>query len=65
MKLWNNESARVPLAVIGVLFVMISAVISINISRMDAQMAAAMVSGDDMDRVDTAILYATADMARH
>ncbi|MCL7476419.1 MAG: hypothetical protein M8352_10320, partial [ANME-2 cluster archaeon] len=34
------------------------------ISRMDAQMAAAMVSGDDMDGADTALLYATADLAR-
>lgn len=64
MSLWKNESARVPLAVIGVLFVMISAVISINISRLDAQMAAAMVPGDEMDGADTALLYATADLAR-
>ena len=64
MKLWENESARVPLAVIGVLFVLISAVVSINISRMDAQMAAAMTAGDDMDGADTALLYARADLAR-
>ncbi|MCK4937013.1 MAG: hypothetical protein KAR85_00215, partial [Methanosarcinales archaeon] len=60
----KNESARVPLVLIGVLFVMISAVVSINISRMDAQMAAAMVSGDDMNNADTALLYANADLAR-
>ncbi|HUV81592.1 MAG TPA: hypothetical protein VMW53_00740, partial [archaeon] len=59
---WENESARVPLAVIGILFIFISTAVSINITRMDGEMASA--AGNDVDTADTALRYAQADLAR-
>ena len=64
MGLWKNDDARVPLALIGVLFVIISAAASINLSRMDARMATAMATDTDINAADTALLYARADLAR-
>ena len=61
---WENESARVPLAVIGILFIFISTAVSINITRMDGEMASAMAAGNDVDTADTALRYAQADIAR-
>lgn len=43
---------------------MISAVVSINISRMDSQMASALAAGGEADAADAALLYAKADLAR-
>jgi len=59
---WENESARVPLAVIGILFIFISTAVSINITKMDGEMASA--AGNDVDTADTALRYAQADLAR-
>ncbi|HUW66832.1 MAG TPA: hypothetical protein VMW20_02160, partial [Candidatus Nanoarchaeia archaeon] len=61
---WENESARVPLAVIGILFIFISTAVSINITRMDGEMASAVAAGNDVDTADTALRYAQADIAR-
>ncbi len=64
MGLWKNDDARVPLALIGVLFVLISAAASLNLSKMDASMASAMATDVDISAADTALLYARADLAR-
>jgi hypothetical protein len=64
MRLWKNEDARVPLALIGVLFVLISAATSLHLSQMDARMASAMTPDTDIKAADTALLYARADLAR-
>ncbi|HUV82353.1 MAG TPA: hypothetical protein VMW53_04665, partial [archaeon] len=61
---WENESARVPLAVIGILFIFISTAVSINITKMDGEMASAVAAGNDVDTADTALRYAQADLAR-
>lgn len=39
---WQNESAKVPLAVIGVFLLLVSVMLSINILRMNVRMAKAM-----------------------
>jgi len=64
MRLWKNEDARVPLALIGVLFVLISAGTSLKLSQMDARMASSMATNTDINAADTALLYARADLAR-
>ncbi|MBC2707339.1 MAG: hypothetical protein HF977_06380, partial [ANME-2 cluster archaeon] len=64
MRLWKNEDARVPLALIGVLFVLISAGTSLKLSHMDARMASSMATDTDINAADTALLYARADLAR-
>ncbi len=64
MKLWKNEDARVPLALIGVLFVLISTATSLHLSQMDARMASSMAKNTDINAADTALLYARADLAR-
>ncbi|KAF5419445.1 MAG: hypothetical protein C5S45_06505 [Candidatus Methanocomedens sp.] len=64
MKLWKNEDARVPLALIGVLFVLISTATSLHLSQMDARMASSMTKDTDINAADTALLYARADLAR-
>jgi hypothetical protein len=64
MKLWKNEDARVPLALIGVLFVLISTATSLHLSQMDSRMASSMTKDTDINAADTALLYARADLAR-
>ncbi|NOR60037.1 MAG: hypothetical protein GQ469_05345, partial [Methanosarcinales archaeon] len=64
MRLWKNEDARVPLALIGVLFVLISAATSLHLSQMDARMASSMSTDTDINAADTALFYARADLAR-
>jgi hypothetical protein len=63
-KLWKNEDARVPLALIGVLFVLISATASVKLTQMDVRMASSMATDADINAADTALLYARADLAR-
>jgi hypothetical protein len=64
MRLWDNDDARVPLALIGVLFVLISAGASLKLSQMDARMASSITTDTDISAPDTALLYARADLAR-
>ncbi len=60
----KNDSARVPFAVIGVFLILISTIISINLTRLDINMAKTMSSSLEVTSADKAIQYARADIAR-
>ncbi|MBU3967009.1 MAG: hypothetical protein KKG76_06520 [Euryarchaeota archaeon] len=62
--LWHNDTAKVPLAVIGVFLLLLSVMLSINILRMDVRMATAMSKPVEISAPDTALTYAKADLAR-
>jgi len=64
MKLWKNESARVPLAVIGVLLVLISLAVSTHITEMDQRMAESRLPVGNIKGPNDAFLSFNADMAR-
>src|SRR3989304_5918932 len=60
----KDDSARVPFAVIGVFLILISTLISINLTRLDINMAKTMSSSLEVTSADKAIQYARADIAR-
>src|SRR4030067_1300248 len=62
--LFDDDTAKVPFAVIGVLLLLISVIASINLVRMDVSMAKAMSARGEISAPDNALLYAKADMAR-
>lgn len=62
--LWQDDSAKVPFAVIGIFLLLVSVIASINLVRMDVRMAKAMSSPGEISAPDTALLYAKADLAR-
>ncbi|MFA4957727.1 MAG: hypothetical protein WC556_12230 [Candidatus Methanoperedens sp.] len=59
-----NDSARVPFAVIGIFLVILSTIVSLNLTRMDIKMAKTMSSGTEISAPDQALSYAQADLAR-
>ncbi|TRZ88617.1 MAG: hypothetical protein D4R88_07420, partial [Methanosarcinales archaeon] len=61
--LFDDDAAKVPFAVIGVLLLLISVIASINLVRMDVNMAKAMSARGEISAPDNALLYAKADMA--
>ncbi len=60
----EDDTARVPFAVIGIVLILISIVVSLNLSRLDATMARTMSSNIEITAPDTALQYARADIAR-
>jgi hypothetical protein len=58
-----NDSARVPLVVIGIFLLILSTIISLNLTRMDIKMAKTM-STTEISAPDQALSYAQADLAR-
>ncbi len=61
---FNNDTARVPLVVIGVFLVIIATITSINLIKMDVNIARAISSPGEISAPDTALMYAKADLAR-
>lgn len=61
---WHDDTAKVPLAVIGILLLLTSVMLSINILRMDVRMATAMSTPVEISAPDNALMYAKADLAR-
>ena len=59
----HNDSARVPLVVIGIFLVILSTIVSLNLTRMDIKMAKTM-SATEISAPDQALSYAQADLAR-
>ncbi len=59
-----DETARVPLVVIGVFLVIIATITSINLLRMDVNIAKAMSARGEISAPDTTLMYAKADLAR-
>jgi len=62
--LFDDDTAKVPFAVIGVLLLLISVIASINLVRMDVNTAKSMSARGEISAPDNALLYAKADMAR-
>jgi hypothetical protein len=60
----HNDSARVPFAVIGIFLVILSTIVSLNLTRMDLKMAKTMSSDTEISAPDKALSYAQADLAR-
>src|SRR3972149_5492818 len=60
----KDDSARVPFAVIGVFLILISTIVSINLTRLDINMAKTMSSSLEVTSADKAMQYARADIAR-
>jgi len=63
LKLWKNESARVPLTVIGILFLLISTAASIHITQMDQKMAESRQIAGNVKGPNDAFLSFNSDMA--
>ncbi|MDP2841224.1 MAG: hypothetical protein Q8O17_02970, partial [Candidatus Methanoperedens sp.] len=61
---FDDNNAKVPFAVIGVFLLLVSVIASINLVRMDVNMAKAISSRGEVQAADTALLYAKADLAR-
>jgi len=61
---FHNDTAKVPLAVIGVFLLLVTVIASINLVRMDVRMATAMSKPVEISAPDTALTYAKADLAR-
>lgn len=59
----HNDSARVPFVVIGIFLVILSTIVSLNLTRMDIKMAKTM-SSSEISTPDKALSYAQADLAR-
>ena len=60
----RDDSARVPFAVIGIFLVILSTLISLNLTRMDIRMAKTMSSNLEISAPDQALSYAKADLSR-
>ncbi|NJD76285.1 MAG: hypothetical protein FIB08_04210 [Candidatus Methanoperedens sp.] len=60
----KNDTARVPFAVIGVFLIIVSLIVSMNLTRLDIKMAKTMSTGIEVTAPDTALQYAKADLAR-
>ena len=60
----RDDSARVPFAVIGIFLVILSTLISLNLTRMDIKMAKTMSSNLEISAPDQALSYAKADLSR-
>ncbi|NJD51492.1 MAG: hypothetical protein FIB07_01340, partial [Candidatus Methanoperedens sp.] len=60
----RDDSARVPFVVIGIFFVILSTIISLNLTRMDIKMAKTMSSTIEISAPDQALAYAKADLKR-
>ncbi len=64
MRFLEDETARVPFAVIGVFLILISTMVSINLMRQDVRMAKTMSSSLEVTSGDEAMQFARADLAR-
>jgi hypothetical protein len=64
MSFLKDTNARVPFAVIGIFLIILSTLISLNIARLDINMAKAISSGGEITAPDTTLQYAKADLAR-
>jgi hypothetical protein len=60
----HNDSARVPFAVIGIFLVILSTIVSLNLTRIDIKMAKTMSPGTEITAPDQVLSYAQADLAR-
>ncbi|HMB46541.1 MAG TPA: hypothetical protein VKL21_12050, partial [Candidatus Methanoperedens sp.] len=60
----RDDSARVPFVVIGIFFVILSTLVSLNLTRMDIKMAKTMSANPEISAPDQALSYAKADLAR-
>ena len=60
----RDDSARVPFAVIGIFLVILSTLISLNLTRMDIKMAKTMSANIEISAPDQALAYAKADLKR-
>ncbi|MBZ0177526.1 MAG: hypothetical protein K8F55_19810, partial [Candidatus Methanoperedens nitroreducens] len=60
----RDDSARVPFVVIGIFLVILSTIISLNLTRMDIKMAKTMSSNIEISAPDQALAYAKADLKR-
>ncbi|MCX9027484.1 MAG: hypothetical protein OIN86_04825, partial [Candidatus Methanoperedens sp.] len=60
----RDDSARVPFAVIGIFLVILSTLVSLNLTRMDIRMAKTMSSNLEISAPDQALSYAKADLSR-
>jgi hypothetical protein len=60
----RDDSARVPFVVIGIFFVILSTIVSLNLTRMDIKMAKTMSSNPEISAPDQALSYAKSDLAR-
>lgn len=60
----RDDSARVPFAVIGIFLVIISILVSLNLTRMDIKMAKTMSSNIEISAPDEGLSFAKADLAR-
>ena len=60
----HDDSARVPFVVIGIFLVILSTLISLNLTRMDIKMAKTMSSNIEISAPDQALAYAKADLER-
>jgi hypothetical protein len=58
-----NDSARVPLVVIGIFLLILSTIVSLRLTQMDIKMAKTM-SVPEISAPDRALSYARADLAR-
>ena len=63
-KLCKNDSARVPLTIIGILFLLISTAVSIQITQMDLEMAQSRQTVDNIKGADDAFSLFSCDMRR-
>ncbi|MCX9077943.1 MAG: hypothetical protein OIN84_08200, partial [Candidatus Methanoperedens sp.] len=60
----RDDSARVPFVVIGIFLVILSTIISLNLTRMDIKMAKTMSSNIEISAPDQVLAYAKADLKR-
>ena len=58
----RDDSARVPFVVIGIFLVILSTLVSLNLTRMDIKMAKTMSSNIEISAPDQALAYAKADL---
>jgi hypothetical protein len=64
LALFNNNSAKMPLTILGILMVIMTIAFTTHIEKMDREMAEALSEGNTVNTVDTAYKYACADLAR-
>jgi hypothetical protein len=62
--LLTNNSARLPLTIIGILFLLMASAFSTHLSRMDREMAASLSSSSSVNNADKAYRFAAADLCK-
>ncbi|MCD4846061.1 MAG: hypothetical protein K8R25_16405 [Methanosarcinales archaeon] len=60
----NNNSARMPLTILGIIMVIMTIAFTTHIDKMDREMAESLNSENTVNTVDNAYMYACADLAR-